>query len=261
LYTLVFYRHGEEILLADLCVPAAFAMLNIHGFFMIEKLLHHLEHENINEYYHHQLGFYQRQVQVWEEEMLKARKLSSNVSNHLYYLWDQMHENNRNEMPDCLEDLLRKEKWKSPDTVKSANVIVNALVNQTYSVAEKLQIDFQVHVSVSYKLLFHDEDICIMLGNALDHAIESAMETEPEKRCINFNMVASSNVLTLVIRNAYNRFTPEKKPDEKHNLGLSLIRKAAERYYGEVLIEKDENECSFTLFFHENRSILQNAIE
>ncbi|MDR1550285.1 MAG: GHKL domain-containing protein [Hungatella sp.] len=106
-----------------------------------------------------------------------------------------------------------------------------------------------------------DEDICIVLGNALDHAVESAMETEPEKRYINFNMVASSNVLTLVIRNVYNRFTPEKKPDEKHNLGLSLIRKAAARYHGEVLIEKDENECSLSLFFYENWSILQNAIE
>lgn len=221
----------------------------LHGFFKVKTLLFHKKKNMLHTYYCHQLEFYKRQVQVWEEETLNAKRRDRDVTNHLYELWDQIHENRGDNMLEQLEELIKKEETGFPDPVKSANVVINALVHQKCLIAEKHQIDFQVHVAVPYKLPFHDEDICIMLGNALDYAIDSAMEADPSERYISLEMAAGKDVLSAVIKHGYGRGNPGKQPGETHSLRLSLIRKAAERYHGEVLVEKDEKECSLTLFF------------
>ena len=54
------------------------------------------------------------------------------------------------------------------------------------------------------QLPFKSADLCILLGNILDNAIEASMMLDQEKRFIKFFMKYEKNTLIITVINAYN---------------------------------------------------------
>lgn len=250
---------SASFLTAVFFIASAIILTNLLSFIAIKKLFHLHERRKYKEYYFHQLRICNEQMEEWEEEMLKVSQLKRNIKNHLIYLREKIELEEKENILDYLDQLITEQNTDYPTWVKSSNTVVNAIVNNKNSIAKKYQIDFQIDVAIPYKLPYSDGDICIILGNAIDNAIEATKKVEVGKRYINLEMGAIKNVLTLVIKNSYHDVTSNhshkdysalKMSSRNYGPGLSSIHIAVERYNGEVLLERDDQEFILTAILY-----------
>ena len=104
-------------------------------------------------------------------------------------------------------------------------------------------------------------DVCTLLGNALDNAIESCRTIpDPENRQISMNTNRRGDYTVLVLRNTFG-VAPRirdghpvsiKRDRENHGFGLKSIRYVAEKYGGEVSCRVEGQEFVLTMLFPES---------
>ena len=71
------------------------------------------------------------------------------------------------------------------DTVlKSGNVMVDAILNSKLSLAGERQIQVKADVRIPVQLTTPELDLCTIMGNLLDNAMEACMELPPQRRLI-----------------------------------------------------------------------------
>ena len=66
--------------------------------------------------------------------------------------------------------------------VKTGNVMVDAVLNSKISVARAKQITVEAKATVPRQLAVAEVDLCVILGNLLDNAIEACMGIKEESR-------------------------------------------------------------------------------
>ena len=102
-----------------------------------------------------------------------------------------------------------------------------------------------------------DLDISIMLGNALDNAIEATEQVaDVVRRRILVDLLADKGVFTISITNPITKsvvmrngqIVSTKQELGKHGFGLDSIRQLAEKNGGHIQIESDQNTFYLTIF-------------
>lgn len=123
--------------------------------------------------------------------------------------------------------------------VDVGNDFVNSILNAKLTLAKSHGID--VICSAEKELSgIESADLCNLLGNMLDNAIEAAQKCEPEKRSIELNISSSGNRLNITVRNSVlcsilkeNPSLMTSKHDKsEHGFGIKSIKSVAEKYGG-----------------------------
>ena len=113
--------------------------------------------------------------------------------------------------------------------VKTGNAMADAILNSKISLAKSKGINVKVDAHVPVKLKMSELDLCVILGNLLDNAIESSMSLPEEERLIRVYMVMKNTQLYI----SFTNFTAVKKQIKQSNLfkttkgdghGFGLIR-------------------------------------
>ena len=132
---------------------------------------------------------------------------------------------------------------------RTGNTVADTLLNMKYHEAVRLVPDLEMDAD---KLVFpsvlkiHSYDIGIILGNAVDNAIEACRklkEKEPGADAfIRFASLQKGNLLILKVENSFDGKLTQKpqaefpitdKPDkENHGMGLRNIKNTVEKYQG-----------------------------
>lgn len=121
--------------------------------------------------------------------------------------------------------------------------IVDAVLNVKQNEGTKNSIKTDIRASYPHNCGIVSVDICTILGNLLDNAIEACAKVEPkEKRHINVRISYTENIVMIKIENTVseNPFlskTPlatTKKDRESHGLGISIVKKTTEKYHGDL---------------------------
>ncbi len=132
---------------------------------------------------------------------------------------------------------------------RTGNTVADTLLNMKYHEAVRLIPDLEMDTD---KLLFpqdlkiHSYDIGIILGNAVDNAVEACKrlkEEEPGANAfIRFASMQKGNLLVFTVENSFDgklvrkpqkEFPITDKPDkENHGMGLSNIKNTVEKYHG-----------------------------
>jgi hypothetical protein len=93
-------------------------------------------------------------------------------------------------------------------------------------------------------------DVCVILGNALDNAIEACSKIAAEEsKTIEITSNIESRILYIYIRNPVagkvkisdNHIETTKHNKKQHGIGLSSIRRAAAKYDGSVILSADSH--------------------
>ena len=134
-------------------------------------------------------------------------------------------------------------------TFETGNSIADALLS------EKQLIAMECHTTLLFEgfipnSLIDPCDICIILGNALDNAIEACLKIDNcvEKQ-ISIQSYLNNNFLFLSISNPsftpvdikFNRISTTKRDKDSHGLGLYAIEHSVKSYAGEVKLSWNEN--------------------
>ncbi len=139
----------------------------------------------------------------------------------------------------------------SVDTLlKSGNVMVDALLNSKLSLAKVQNIAINAKAIVPKHLTISEIDLCVIIGNLLDNAIEANMRVDAaEKRFIRVYMDMKRNNLYLSVTNASagvgkqnGRYISLK--GDKHGFGLLRVDRLVDKYAG--YIKRRDEEGAFT---------------
>ena len=126
--------------------------------------------------------------------------------------------------------------------ISSGNFAADAILNYKVSTAEKKNISISFEGTIPAKGI-RDEDICMVLSNLLDNAIE-ACEALSENRNINVCCLEKNGFFLLSTENpAPNNVNPSKttKEDKKnHGYGLKSVKHIVNKYNGHLSFEQSE---------------------
>ena len=124
--------------------------------------------------------------------------------------------------------------------IRTGNVSVDAIVSSKLSVAAKKNIKVDCTAKMPEQVQVTDVDLCTMIGNLLDNAIESCEKVPEEKRFIRLYIGVFKRQLYISVTNATSEHRRKKLSElvsEKkgnHGFGLRRIDLVAEKYHGFV---------------------------
>lgn len=175
---------------------------------------------------------------------LQMRGWRHDYHNHLQSFKSYLAQGQVEELGDYLNEL--EAELDSIDTlVKSGNTMVDAILNSKLSLARKHEIDLNVKVAVLAALPISDVDLCVILGNLMDNAIEACRQIPLGERWLRLYLDTQGEQLYLSIQNAakeildFNErnYISTKRGD--HGLGLKRVSLLVEKYQGFLNLQNE----------------------
>lgn len=212
-------------------------LLQILVFFLVEGTLF-----SYKKSFEHRTESFQREILSHQYEEIKSiymdmRGWRHDYHNHLQVMKAQMATGNFEELSRYLDEL--EQDLDRVDTyVKSGNMMVDAILNSKLSLAEKQQAAVNCKAQVPEQIPVEDVDLCVILGNLLDNALEACGKIEPEKRFIRIYMVVNKSQLYLSVQNSAKE---ELDFDERHYIthkrgnhgfGMRRVKALVDKYEG-----------------------------
>jgi hypothetical protein len=140
------------------------------------------------------------------------------------------------------------EKIKSSSTaVSTGNYIVDAIVSAKLALASSYDIKFEYNISIPESLPFADTDLCAMLSNLLDNAIEACRKLK-DGSYIDLEMLIIKNQFNILLSNSTNgeyirdgnKFRTTKQ-NQWHGIGMKQIGSIVNEYSGLYDIDAGDN--------------------
>lgn len=124
--------------------------------------------------------------------------------------------------------------------IRTGNVSVDAILSSKVSIAVKKEIAVDCTAKVPKQLKASDVDLCTVIGNLLDNAIESCEKVQKEQRFVRIYIGIFKKQLYISVTNAtsvkHRRLLSELVSNKKgnHGFGLRRIDRVAAKYDGFV---------------------------
>lgn len=135
--------------------------------------------------------------------------------------------------------------------VKTGNAMADAILNSKISLAKSRDIPVQVDAHIPVKLKMSELDLCCIIGNLFDNAIEASLALPPEERLIRVYMDMKGTQLYLSFTNFTAGGKREKQggrflttKGEGHGFGLVRIDAIVERLEG--YLSRNNEDGAFT---------------
>lgn len=131
------------------------------------------------------------------------------------------------------------------DLVKSGNLMVDAILNSKLSLAKSRNIRVSCKAVVPEHMDISDIDICVMLGNLLDNALEACGKIEEEKRFIRiYSDTVNSQFYFSVMNSAEEEpgfqqrsYISQKRGDHGH--GMKRVKLTVDKYQGYLNLKNE----------------------
>lgn len=180
----------------------------------------------------------------------KMRGWRHDYRNHIQVLKAYASEGNLEAIKAYLDEL--DTDLATVDTViKTGNAMADAILNSKISLAKSKGIEVHADASIPLALTTPDIDLCVIIGNLFDNAIEASMKLPKDKRMIRIYMNMKNTQLYI----SFTNFTATGKMEkigkvfkttkgEGHGLGLIRIDNIIERLGG--YLSRNSEDGAFT---------------
>ena len=178
----------------------------------------------------------QRHYAEVENMYTKMRGWRHDYRHHIQAM--KVHAANREyEEIDRYLDMLDSDLTNVETVVRTGNRMADTILNSKLSLAEERKIKVKADARIPVALTVSELDLCIVIGNLLDNAMEACMELPEEKRLIRIYMEMKGNYLYLALTNTAagtkkRSFLTTK--GKGHGLGISRVDSIVKKYGGYV---------------------------
>lgn len=240
-------QHGNSII-APLVTFSILLCINVIVFEIYAKLAENFMLENEKTVYEQQLYMISRNTEEQKKMMEGFREERHNFINKLIVLKDDMEHREKERALEELNRLMQELPGKSIIS-NCGNSTVDALINFKNITAEKAGVAFRLKIFIPANLPINQCDLGVVMGNALDNAIEAAEQYDGTDKFVEIIMGVKKEALVLTIKNSFcNEIRKDKQGNllstksdgNRHGYGVKSIRRVAEKYNGEVLIETEK---------------------
>lgn len=252
LINVIFYFNLKLVDFTDKTIIALslILLINMLVFYLYDHMLEQTENNMNNALYKQQAEYYERQYEEGREAELKIRRLRHDMKNHLICIKEYAKKEDYNELIQYISNI-SNDSHNSYCKANSGNLVIDSILNYKASEAEKYDITFEILLEIPNNINIVYNDLCTILGNSLDNAIEASKLEQKENRKINLSMGYHHKSLCITISNFYtgklqrdsnNKILTTKRNKEYHGIGLKSIQSTVEKYNGFFEItEKDKN--------------------
>lgn len=244
-----------------------FSILSILGILMTNSLVYVLyvnmqkDHAKQLEYSILQQAFKSQEKSVEETKILyqSVRSIRHDLKQHFQVALTMLHSGKINEAVDYME--------KYNDTVLDGisnkvffdNDVVNYIINSKSKICSDRHIKIYIYIANEIPE-FSDLDLCVLLGNALDNAIEGVSgdgnnEIYLEFRNVdNFFMISVKNTIINSVLEYNPNLISTKNEKELHGLGILSMKEVVQKYNGSIEFYESDNKfcCDMLLDIPDN---------
>lgn len=188
-----------------------------------------------------QYSYYQKLERVTKE----TRAIKHDMKNHLIVMKGLAEKGNIKAVCDYIDNI-----QSTMDNVSviihTGNSIVDSIVNEKYEIATAKDIKFQTNVALPEDIKVPPMDLCVMVANSLDNAIEACekMPAGSDKE-ISLYGRCDRGYLSFIISNtvaknvyiSHNTVMTDKVDKLNHGYGLQNIKNSVNRNNGKINIE------------------------
>ena len=206
---------------------------------MIDKRIAAYQRELVETHYHEVENMY-RQIRGWRHD----------YRNHIQVMKSYAASNDMDAIKRYLDEL--DTDLSTVDVaIKTGNAMADAILNSKISLARSRQIPVTVDAHIPVALKMSELDLCVIIGNLFDNAIEANMPLPEEKRMIRVYMDMKNTQLYM----SFTNMTASKKrvkeggrfrttKGEGHGFGLVRVDDIVARYGG--YLSRNSEDGAFT---------------
>lgn len=187
-----------------------------------------------------------------EKNQKTVRKLRHDMKNHLSIIRLLIRDEKTEEAAQYLENL--NQEFDVTVRAYCPSDIVNAVLSSKEQLAKKAEIPLDLQIDFTETPKMADTDLCGLLANTLDNAIEACKKIpDPSRRFITVKARCQNGFFSYKIVNAKENpvtvergsFITDKKETSMHGIGLKNVKQTVEKYEGYMDVTYDEH--SFTV--------------
>ena len=201
----------------------------------------------------YQKNYYEKVINNYGE----ARKALHDMNNHMsvikYFLENKDYKN----MDDYIKSLSERIVTNKNNNICS-NKVINAICLDKCDRCKKEGINIRFDIIINKELNIDNLDLCIVLGNLIDNAIE-ACEKINDKDVQKFIQVSAriylNQIYIKVINSKSNRvekrngkFLTSKRDKKNHGIGLENVKEAVHKNHGDIEIKDSKNTFEVSLY-------------
>ena len=184
------------------------------------------------------------------------KKLKHDLKNHLIVLMGMLEENEERAAKEYLHDLMN-DRVDSRKEIQTGNTAIDSIVNYKLLEAKQRHIQFDLEIQIPENLQVSSYAMSVILGNAIDNALEAAEKTE-EKR-ISLVIKYTKGRLLIRVSNPFSgrldekgagRFRTGKADQKNHGLGLKNMEEAAEKLGGVMRVHTERQVFTLTMLLY-----------
>lgn len=134
-------------------------------------------------------------------------------------------------------DMLDDDLTNVETVIKTGNRMADAILNSKLSLATERDIKVKAEAQIPVALTISELDLCIIIGNLLDNAIDACMELPPKERLIRIYMEMKGNYLYLALTNTAGGAKKKSfrtTKGEGHGFGIARIDAIVKKYGGYI---------------------------
>lgn len=234
---------------------------NLIAFFLTERYVR-LENEQANiqskqQHLQHQLDYYKKLA----DEYRQSSRVVHDIKNSLFATLADLQNHKYCNAEGMIKELCNSA--LAPYEIQiTGNDAVNALLSSKLQKIKSLDIVFTHNIIIAKSNVFSDEDLCVLLGNALDNAIEACERIAlQEQRKINVVLEQKENRLLMEVANSVDLTVKHKNNNLKsakinellHGFGIENMKTIVSKYNGNILFNQKESEFYV-------RAVLENVL-
>lgn len=182
--------------------------------------------------------------QELEEAVTKNRQLVHDINNHLVILQEYARTKENEKIYQYIEEV-RKQYEVTSQRRWTAHPVMDFILNQKKMEAEQNQISMKIYTKQGIQLPVSESEICVILGNILDNAIEAASKTEEKAGWIKITIGQQNEMTFLKIENNYQvepiiksgEYQTTKENKNAHGYGIKSVKRIIKKYDGSISLE------------------------
>ena len=180
-----------------------------------------------------------------ESMYTKMRGWRHDYHNHIQAMQASMALGKYQEVSDYLR-LLNDDLTNVDTVLKTGRIMVDAILNGKISIAAGNGIPVNAKAKLPPNLNMNDVDLCVIIGNLMDNAIEENKKLDTEKRFIRIYIGTKNTHLYIAVTNAAGKKREKtgslfrSSKGVRHGFGLARVEGIVKKYNGLFTVDSED---------------------
>ncbi len=228
-------------------VAIALICLNLAFYPVYMQLVNNFQMKKNTNFYIKQMELFSQERTMEEAAAIEIQQLRHDMRQHLIFLGELLENGALEAAQDTLIELIGETRKRGRLESRTGNMVMDSMVNHVWKTAVENGIIFHADITPLPELSIKDADLCVLLGNAFDNALEASRFVEEGRKEIWVTSQYIKGSLCIQIKNIYEgdvKLSADKKiisrkEERGHGFGLYSMERITEKYHGRLGITSD----------------------